>query len=286
MRFVRSFSASSRAMKPGYSTVHPVHHLVKVDKSALRPGLKGMLIPKDDITSLGFKPTETKQDRLAEFYDNTIKSDLLLHFYKHDAEVIPGLKKRSWGTDSPYKLYRQAKKPKGVPRATRDIHPITSKNIPELVEVSIQSFEKKALEESWLNISTKLQLSQITNIKAKPVYSKANILPWKMRQGKPCGAKVDLTGRDMHQFILTLTELVLPRVRKFQGIRNTSGDKGGNLTFGLDPEDVKFFPEIENFQELFPNLSGMNITLKTTARTDEQARTLVSALGFPFYTPT
>jgi large subunit ribosomal protein L5 len=285
MRFVRHFSNTVVAMKPGYSSVQPVHHLVPISKTALKPGYKELLVPKDDITSVGFKPTETRQDRVAEYFENSVKSDLMLHFYDHNSEVIEGNKRRSWGTDSPYKLYRNLKKPKGVSRPTRDIHPITNKNIPQVTSVVIQAFEKNALEESWLNISTRLQLAQITNVKPKQIFARANILPWRLREGKPCGAKVELFNNDMNQFISTLTEIVLPRIRTFRGIKNTSGDNGGNITFGLNPEDVKNFPEIENFQELFPNLTGMHITFKTTARTDEQARTLISTLGFPFFNP-
>lgn len=283
--FVRLFSGSASVHRTGYSTVHPVHHLVKVNKPALKPAYQSLLIPKDDIKSVGFKPSEIDQDRVAEHYENVIKSDLLLHNYQHDSAVIKGNKKRSWGEDSPYKLYRNLKKPKGVSRPTKDVHPIRYDNVPEVSLIIIQAYNRDALEESWLNISTRLQLSQITNVKAKQIYAKANILPWRLRRGKPCGGKVELTGRDMSQFISTLTELVLPRIRTFQGIKNTSGDNNGNITFGLDPEDVKGFPEIENFQELFPNLTGMHITFKTNAGTDDRARTLLSSLGFPFYNP-
>ena len=88
-------------LRPGYSTVNPVHHLVKVEKSKLRPGLKELLLPKDDIRSVKFKPTEISQDRVNEYYQNALQSDLLLHLYEHDAEPIIGNKKRSWGTDTP-----------------------------------------------------------------------------------------------------------------------------------------------------------------------------------------
>ncbi|CCE80207.1 Piso0_003309 [Millerozyma farinosa CBS 7064] len=282
---IRCFSSSSRALRAGYSTVEPVHHLVKIRKAALKPGYKDLLIPKNDIRAVGFKPEEICQDRVHEHYVNTIQSDMLLHFYEHDAKVIEGNKKRSWGTDSPYALYRNLKKPKGLSKPTKDIHPVTYKNIPELKSIVINAYNSDALDESWLNISTKLQLSQITNVKPKQLYNKSNVLPWKVREGKPCGAKVELTGRDMNQFLSTLTELVLPRIRTFKGIKNTSGDSNGNISFGLTSEDVKYFPEIENFQELFPNLFGFHITFKTSARTDEQARTLLSSYGFPFYNP-
>lgn len=283
MNKFRCFSTASRLSRTGYSTVEPVHHLIPIKKNLLKPGLEEFLLPKDDIRSVGYKPKNIEQDRVQDYYKEQIRSNLMLQLYVHDQEVVVGEKQRSWGTDSPYKLYRKLKKPRGLSRATKDILPVTSKNIPELESIYINLYSKEALEENWLNISTRLQLAQITNIKPKRIYNKSNILPWKCREGKPCGCKVELTGEDMSQFISTLTELVLPRIRTFQGLSKKSGDKNGNISFGLSPEDVKFFPEIENFQELFPNLFGFHITFKTSARTDDQARLLLSSLGFPFH---
>lgn len=285
MNIIRKFSSSAALGKPGYSTVLPVHHLVPVKKAALMSKYQNLLLPKDDIQSVGYKPTEIDQDRLGDHYHNTLKSDLLLHNYEHGATVIPGEKKREWGVDSPYKLYRNHKKARIYGRATKNIKPVTFKNVPQLESIYIQSYNKDSLEENWLNVTTRLQLSQITNVKAKQIYAKGNILPWKLRQGKPCGAKVEITGLDMSQFVSTLTELVLPRIRAFEGIKLTSGDNNGNITFGLDSENLKYFPEIESYQDLFPNLNGIHVTFKTSARTDEQARTLLSSLGFPFYQP-
>lgn len=239
-------------------------------------------IPKDDIESVGFRPTEIEQDRVAEHYRNSLKSDLMLYFYEHDAEVVRGQKLRDHDPTSPYALYRHKRKPRGFGRPTRDVYPIGPTNIPELTGISLNLYAKDAHVYPWLNISTSLQLAQITNVKPKPVKSKINDLSWKVRMGKRCGAKVELTGSDMSQFLLTLTELVLPRIRTFRGVPKKSGDKFGNISIGLDPEDVKFFPEIEHFQELFPNLFGFHITFKTSARTDDAARVLLSSLGLPF----
>lgn len=283
-QWVRLFSSTGLRTK-SYSSVQPVHHLVEVKKSALSPKYKEVLLPKDDIESVGYRPTEIEQDRLAEHYKNTLQSDLMLHFFDHANETIPGSKKRKWAADSPYALYRAMKKPQGTPRATRDIKPVTPRNIPELTGIAINLYSKEALEHTWLNISARVFIAQITNVKPKKLKSKSNILQWKVRQGKPCGCKVELTGSEMSRFFTTLTELVLPRIRTFQGVKLTSGDGGGNITFGLDPEHVKFFPEVENFQELHPNLFGFHITFKTSARTDEAARTLLSSMGVPFYNP-
>lgn len=283
-QWTRLFSSHGATSK-SYSSVSPVHHLVEVKKAALSPKYQPLLVPKDDIESVGYKPTEISQDRLADHYKNTLQSDLLLYFYEHEAETIVGNKLREWKHDSPYSLYRTLRKPKGTGRATKDIKPVNYRNIPELQSIKLNLYSKEALEYPWLNISARLQLAQITNKKPKQLYNRSNILPWKVREGKPCGCKVELDGRDMSQFLMTLTELVLPRIRTFQGIKSTSGDGNGNISFGLDPEDVKYFPEIENFQELYPNLFGFHITFVTSARTDEAARTLLSALGLPFCNP-
>ncbi|EMG47205.1 Mitochondrial ribosomal protein, large subunit, putative [Candida maltosa Xu316] len=206
----------------------------------------------------------------------------MLHLYEHDAETIIGNKKRSWGNDSPFKLFRPLRKPSGSTRASKNIHPIDNKNIPKLESVVVHAYNNKALVSGWLNITTRLQLATITNVKPKILYGKSNILPWKVRIGRPCGAKVELRDRDMTQFVSTLAELVLPRIRAFKGIPKTSGDKNGNISFGLNPEDCQFFPELEHYQELFPNLTGLHITFKTTAETDNNARTLLSCYGLPF----
>ncbi|EGW32978.1 uncharacterized protein SPAPADRAFT_60307 [Spathaspora passalidarum NRRL Y-27907] len=280
--FIRQFSKTGISLKPGYSTVHPVHHLVKVEKSNLKPSLKELLVPHDDITSIKYRPYEIDQDRIAEHYTNTLKSDLMLNLYQYDADTIPANPKRSWGVDSPYKLYRPLKKPLGSIRTRGQIKPVTAKNIPEITGVTVHSYNKKALVEPWLDITTRLQVATLTNVKPKQLFAKRNLVEFKLRKGKPVGGKVELTGRDMTQFLSTLIELVLPRIRTFKGIKNSSGDKKGNITFGLTNEDMQFFPEIEAFQDLYPNMNGLHITIKTSASNDEQARTLLSAYGFPF----
>ncbi|RLV93032.1 54S ribosomal protein L7 mitochondrial [Spathaspora sp. JA1] len=279
---IRQFSQTGIHLRPGYSTVHPVHHLVKVKKANLKPGLSELLIPNDDITSVKYRPTEIDQDRLYEHYRHTLKPDLMLNLYKHDSETIPANTKQSWGVDSPYKLYRPLKKPLGSIRTRASIKPVTDRNIPEITGVTVHSFNKKALVEPWLDITTRLQVATITNVKPKQLFAKTNLVQWKLRKGKPVGGKVDLVGRDMNQFLTTLVELVLPRIRTFKGIKSTSGDKKGNITFGLDNEDIQFFPEIEAFQDLYPNMNGLHVTIKTSASNDEEARTLLSAYGFPF----
>lgn len=281
MKTARFLSLLAVLRKPGYSTVEPVHHLVRVRKAALSPRYRPLLVPKDDILLVGFRPREIEQDRVAEHFENTVESDLMLRLYEHGAATLVGEKRRLWGPFSPYALYRAHKKPRGTLRPQQDVRPVGPDNVPRIRAVLLNLYNKAALDEPWLNISLKLQLAQLTNVKPKQIYNKANVYQWKVREGKPCGCKVELTGRDMSQFLSTLTELVLPRIRTFKGIKALAGDGNGNLLFGLEPEDVKLFPETENFLDLFPNVFGFHVTIKTTARTDEQARVLATAMGLP-----
>lgn len=263
----------------------PVHHLVKINKAALSPRYQEVLIPKDDVRSLGFKPAEFEQDRVKEHFQNTLESDLMLALYEHDAQTIVGEKRRKWEPDSPYALYRHLRKAKHVNRPQRDIHPIGPDNVPKLTAISVNLYSKDVISSPVLNIAARLQLAQLTNLKPKELKNKVNYQGWKLRKGRRCGAKVEITGQDMSQFLTTLTELVLPRIKTFQGLKETSGDRNGNISFGLDPQDIKYFPEIEHFQDLYPKLFGFHITFKTTARTDEAAKALLSSFGLPFYKP-
>lgn len=268
--------------KSACSLVKPVHHLVKIDKAKLSPRFPGLKYDKEDIRSPGYRPENTCQDRLKEHYYNTIQSDLLLINYEHNAKVKKGLKKREWEGESTYHVNRPLRKPRGTKAQLPDIHPTKWDNIPEIKNVVLNCYVREARENEMLAISAGLQLQQITNCKPSVVYSKSDVPTWKIRKGHQMGAKVVLTGHEMSQFLTTLTEIVLPRIREYKGIKSSSGDGFGSISFGLTDLDVKFFPEIDSNQDAWPKTFGMNITLNTTAQTDEQAQSLISAHQFPF----
>ena len=95
------------------------------------------------------------------------------------------------------------------------------------------------------------------------------------------GAKVVLTGYEMSQFLSTLTEIVLPRIREYKGVK-PNGDRFGGISFGMTSSDVRFFPEIDANQDLWPKTFGMHVNINTTAQNTAQAVTLLSGLQFPF----
>jgi len=122
------------------------------------------------------------------------------------------------------------------------------------------------------------ELAQITG--QKPVITRArkSIAAFKVRAGQPIGAMVTLRGDRMYEFFDRLVNVVLPRVRDFRGVSTKSFDGRGNYTLGLD--DQLIFPEIDYAR--VDKLKGMNVTIVTTARSDDQARSLLRHLGMPF----
>ncbi|HMJ24371.1 MAG: large subunit ribosomal protein [Blastocatellia bacterium] len=114
----------------------------------------------------------------------------------------------------------------------------------------------------------------------KPVITKAkkSIASFKLRQGMPIGVMVTLRGAQMYEFFDRLVSVALPRVRDFRGVSPKAFDGRGNYTMGIREQLI--FPEID-FNKV-DKLRGMNISIVTTARDDDQARALLKALGMPF----
>lgn len=279
----RCFSTTTVAAgKAGCNIVKPVHHRVKIDKNKLSPRFPGLNYSKSDIRHPGYKPIATHQDRVEEYYKNTVESDLLLINVQHNEPTIKGSKRREWDGSSPFHLNRSLRKPMGSVVETPDVKPHTNKNIPKITAVHINCYVESAKDNINHAISALVQLQQITGVKPKPIYSKSNVIHWKVRAGYQMGAQVTLKGRPLNQFLATLTEIVFPRIREFKGLSNKSGDNRGNIQFGLTPSDIKFFPEIEASQDLWPKTYGMHLNIVTSAQTDSEARTLLSAFGVPF----
>ncbi len=122
------------------------------------------------------------------------------------------------------------------------------------------------------------ELAQITG--QKPIYRKAtkSVANFKLREGMNVGLKVTLRGRRMYDFYDKLVSIALPRVRDFRGVSDKAFDGRGNYALGLKEQLI--FPEITYDQ--VEKIRGMDVVIVTTARTDEEARELLKALGMPF----
>jgi large subunit ribosomal protein L5 len=122
------------------------------------------------------------------------------------------------------------------------------------------------------------ELQQITGQKAVVTKAKKSIAQFKVREGNPIGAMVTLRGDRMYEFLDRLMNIALPRVRDFRGVSTKSFDGRGNYTLGL--RDQLIFPEIDYSK--VDKLKGMNVTIVTTALTDDHARSLLRHMGMPF----
>ena len=121
-------------------------------------------------------------------------------------------------------------------------------------------------------------LAQITGQKAVVCRAKKSVANFKLREGMPIGAKVTLRGERMYEFVDRLFSVALPRVRDFRGINGNSFDGRGNYAVGIKEQLI--FPEID--YEKIDAVRGMDICFVTTAKTDEEAKELLKALGAPF----
>lgn len=124
------------------------------------------------------------------------------------------------------------------------------------------------------------ELSQITGQRAVPTYARKSVANFKLREGMKIGAKVTLRGEIMYEFVDRLFNFALPRVRDFKGINPDAFDGRGNYALGLKEQLI--FPEIE--YDKIDKIRGMDIVITTTARTDEEAKELLTLVGAPFAT--
>ena len=122
------------------------------------------------------------------------------------------------------------------------------------------------------------ELTIITGQKAIPTLSKKDVASFKLRKGMPIGAKVTLRGNKMYEFLDRLITAALPRVRDFQGVKSDGFDGRGNYNLGIQEQII--FPEIDI--DKVNKIAGMDVTFVTTAKTDKEAKSLLTELGMPF----
>ncbi len=150
--------------------------------------------------------------------------------------------------------------------------------VPKLVKVTVNrglgeaSQNAKALEASVAELAT------ITGQRPVVTRAKKAIAGFKIRQGMPVGTMVTLRSDRMYAFLNRLINLTLPRIRDFRGVSSKSFDGRGNYTLGLREQLI--FPEIE--YDSIDQIRGMDVTIVTTANTDEEGRALLKELGMPF----
>ena len=164
------------------------------------------------------------------------------------------------------------------PRLLEEIGLSNVMQVPRLEKVVVNMGVGDALKDGRMLEAAVDDLTTISG--QKPIITKArkSIAGFKLREGMPIGAKVTLRGDRMWEFIDRLVAIAIPRIRDFRGLDPNAFDGRGNFTLGLTEQLI--FPEID--YDKVAKVRGMDITVVTTARNDDEGRALLVALGFPF----
>ncbi|KAK9900319.1 ribosomal protein L5 [Cystobasidium minutum MCA 4210] len=257
--------------------------------------------------------------RYAEHYHRVLAPDLLYMTYDHSpapASLIPPTERKkdqlTWDPENPYTKNRPAKKPKGGQALTPAVRIIKPDNVVRLEEIVLNTFVKEAAANKNQVLSAIAGFQAMTG-ESIPGYASDGAQPsssnrtsgiqitrtsrasasFKVRAGQVAGVKVGLKGEPMWSFLETLVDLVLPRMKDWNGVRlpppsvnpRSVSSTGGVVAFGLPPSAMALFPGIEANLEQYPKLHGFHIQFITNAKgrgAQDQARALLSGFRIPF----
>ena len=150
--------------------------------------------------------------------------------------------------------------------------------VPKLTKITLNMGLGDSARDKKVIDSAVNELAAITGQKPVVTYARKSIAGFKLREGMPLGVKVTLRGRTMYEFFDRLIHVSIPRIRDFRGLNAKSFDGRGNYSMGVKEQII--FPEIE--YDKIDQIRGMDITITTTAKDDDQARALLAGYGFPF----
>ncbi len=165
-----------------------------------------------------------------------------------------------------------------IPAMTREFSYKNVMQVPRLEKVIVHVTLGEATQNIKLLDAAERELAAITGLKPVITKSKKAIAGFKLKQGVPLGCKVTLRGDRMYEFMDRLISVALPRIRDFRGLSPKSFDGKGNYSFGIKEQFI--FPEID--YDKVEMVHGLDITICTTARTDEEGKALLRYIGIPF----
>jgi large subunit ribosomal protein L5 len=165
-----------------------------------------------------------------------------------------------------------------APQLQKDLQLKNVMEIPRVEKVVVNMGLGEAIQNIKVLESAVEELGRITGQKAVVTRAKNSIASFKLREGMPIGAMVTLRRERAYEFLDRLVNIALPRVRDFKGVSPKAFDGRGNYTLGIREQLI--FPEID--LEKIAKVKGLNVTIVTSARTDEEGRALLAGLGMPF----
>ncbi|HHD11381.1 MAG TPA: 50S ribosomal protein L5 [Deltaproteobacteria bacterium] len=169
-------------------------------------------------------------------------------------------------------------KNKVVPELMKEFGYKNIMQVPKLEKIVINMGLGEAVRDIKVIDSAMKDLSAITGQKPVVTRAKKSIASFKLRAGMPIGCKVTLRGARMYEFLDRLINFAMPRIRDFKGVSDKGFDGKGNYTLGIKEQII--FPEVD--YDKVDKIRGMNITINTTANTDEEGKALLKQLGMPF----
>ncbi|KAJ3061338.1 hypothetical protein HK102_009151, partial [Quaeritorhiza haematococci] len=153
--------------------------------------------------------------------------------------------------------------------------------LPALKRIVLRVWAESAIQNKSILLPAIMSLTAISGIRADPLFADRGDAARKIREGMPLGARVELTGRHMYDFLDKMIQCVLPRLREWDGV-NPLGDGRGVITFKLPAAAVGYFPDIEPHFDMYPMLLDMEVVMETTGQSDQEAVWLLSGFQVPF----
>jgi large subunit ribosomal protein L5 len=169
-------------------------------------------------------------------------------------------------------------KEKVVPELTQRFGYKSPMEVPRIQKITVNIGVGKATQDRKILDNAVGDLTKITGQKPVVTKAKKSIANFKVRVGYPIGCMVTLRGQRMYEFLDRLVSIAMPRIRDFRGVSNRSFDGRGNYSLGVKEQII--FPEID--YDKIDALRGLNISITTTAKTDDEAKALLAAFRFPF----
>ncbi|WVR03861.1 hypothetical protein IAU60_000859 [Kwoniella sp. DSM 27419] len=263
-------------------------------------------LTRDDWVLPDIHVGPTHASRYSQHYNNTLASDLMYMTYSHRLAQRPPKPAPVEPPQTPY----EANRPRPpIMRGNRALRTkttgITPESVPKLDSIIIHTMVKEAIANKSTLLSAIMAMRAISGETpngggrkgaggVEVIVAKKSAAAWKLRAGMPVSVKVELKGEAMYDFIQSLVDFVLPRLRDFPGIplppastpRNSPAALAGIVSFGFSPTAMSFFPQIEANTDAYPRLHGFHVYFKTSLRGEnahEHARTLVSGFRIPFH---
>lgn len=165
-----------------------------------------------------------------------------------------------------------------VPALVKQFEYSSVMQAPKITKICLNQGVGKAVGDRKMVDHALTEMTQVAGQKAVKTLSTKDVSNFKLRKNMPIGCRVTLRRENMYDFLDRLITVTLPRTRDFQGIKSKGFDGRGNFTFGIKEQLV--FPEI--VIDDVKNINGMDITIVTSANTDEEAKALLTEFGFPF----